>query len=138
MTTQATATMKASDWVKLGLIAAVVSAIATVIVQALATTIWPEIALFEPLGSYIRVIIFTVIPVAIATALFAWLVNHTAQPVKTFIIISIVVLVISFVPDYIVPLPHKTFLASTVTAFLHVVVAVPTVLILVTGYQKSL
>ena len=54
------------------------------------------------------------------------------------IIISIVVLVISFIPDYIVPLPHKTFLASTVTAFLHVVVAVCTVPILVMGYQKSL
>ncbi len=138
MSNQTKSNMKAGDWVKLGLIAAVVSAVATVIVQALAITIWPEIALFEPLGSYIRVVIFTVIPVGVATALFAWLVNHTAQPVKTFIIISIVVLVISFIPDYIVPLPHKTFLASTVTAFLHVVVAVCTVPILIMGYQKSL
>ncbi len=138
MSNQTKSNMKAGDWVKLGLIAAVVSAVATVIVQALAITIWPEIALFEPLGSYIRVVIFTVIPVGVATALFAWLVNHTAQPVKTFIIISIVVLIISFIPDYIVPLPHKTFLASTVTAFLHVVVAVCTVPILIMGYQKSL
>jgi hypothetical protein len=138
MTNQTKSNMKTGDWVKLGLIAAVVSAVATVIVQAIAIAIWPEIALFEPLGSYIRVVIFTVIPVAIATVLFAWLVNHTAQPVKTFIIISVVVLIISFIPDYIVPLPHKTFLASTVTAFLHVVVAVCTVPILVMGYQKSL
>ena len=138
MTNQTKSTMKTNDWVKSGLVAAVVSAVAAVIVQALAITIWPEVALFEPLGSYIRVVIFTVIPVAIATALFAWLVSHTAQPVKIFIIISIVVLIVSFIPDYIVPLPHKTFLASTVTAFLHVVVAVCTVPILVIGYKKSL
>ena len=144
MTIQTTAndqtktTMQASDWAKLGLVAAVVSVVAVLVVQALAIAIWPEIALFAPLDSYIRSVIFTLVPVAGATVLFAWLVKRTANPVKTFIIISVVVLVISFIPDYILPVPDKTVLASTVAAFLHIVVAVPTVWILVSGYQQRI
>ena len=134
---QTKTTIKASEWAKLGLAAGVVSVVAVLVVQFLAIALWPEIALFAPLDSYIRSVIFTLVPVAGATVLFAWLVKRTANPVKTFIIISVVVLVISFIPDYILPVPDKTALASTVAAFLHVVVAVPTVWILVAGYQRQ-
>ena len=124
---QTKTTIKASEWAKLGLAAGVVSVVAVLVVQFLAIALWPEIALFAPLDSYIRSVI-----------LFAWLVKRTANPVKTFIIISVVVLVISFIPDYILPVPDKTVLASTVAAFLHIVVAVPTVWILVSGYQQRI
>lgn len=143
MTTQATSNiqtktdMRASDWMKLGLTAAFVSVVAVLVVQALSLTIWPETALFAPLDSYIRSVIFTLVPVAGATALFAWLVNRIARPAKTFIIISVVVLAISFIPDYILPVPGKTVLASSIAAFLHIVVAVPTVWTLIAGYQRQ-
>ena len=135
--TQTKVTIKNEDWVKLGINAAIVSIITVLIVQALAIAIWPEIALFAPLDSYIRSAIFTLVPVIGATALLAWLVAKQTQPVKKFITISIVVLIISFVPDYILPVEYKTVLASSVTAFLHVVAAVITVPILVMGYQRQ-
>ena len=128
--------LERSDWVKLGFIAAAVSIVAVLVVQTVAIAIWPEIALFKPLDSYIRTVIFTLVPVVVATVLFAWLANHTARPVKTFITISAVVLVISFIPDYILPFPEKTILASSVAAFLHIIAGVSTVSILVIGYQR--
>jgi hypothetical protein len=134
--THANAKMTKSDWAKLGLSTAVVSIVAVIAVQALAIAIWPEVALFAPLDSYVRSAIFTLVPVLGATALLAWLAEHRLQPVQTFIIISIAVLMISIIPDYLLPVPHKTLLASSVAAFLHVVAGVITVLLLVVGYQQ--
>jgi len=129
--------IKNGDWVRLGINAAIVSIVAVLIVQALAIAIWPEVALFAPLDSYIRSAMFTLVPVIGATVLLAWLVAKQSQPVKKFIIISVVVLIISFIPDYILPVEYKTVLASSVTAFLHVVAAIITVPILVIGYQRQ-
>lgn len=130
------AKMTRSDWLKLGLITAAASIAAVLAVQAAAVALWPEIALFAPLDSYVRSAIFTLVPALGATALLAWLVERRVRPVQTFIIISGVVLLVSFIPDYILPVPHKTLLASSVAAFLHVVAAVVTVWLLVTGFQR--
>ncbi|GIK37451.1 MAG: hypothetical protein BroJett011_12840 [Chloroflexota bacterium] len=132
----AKANMTTNDWVKLGLITTAASIIAVLVVQALALAIWPEIALFAPLDSYVRSAIFTLVPVVGATALLAWLVDRRARPIQTFITISVVVLIVSIIPDYLLPVPHKTLLASSVAAFLHVVAAVVTVWLLVTGFQR--
>jgi hypothetical protein len=129
--------MASSDWLKLGFVTAAASIVAVVAVQALAISIWPEIARFGPLDNYIRSAIFTLVPALVATALLAWLVGHVARPIRAFIIISIVVLLISFIPDYAAPIPHKTVLASTVAAFLHGVAAVITVPLLIAGYQRQ-
>ena len=129
--------MTSSDWVKRGFLAAAASIIAVLVVQALSISIWPEIALFAPLDNYFRSAIFTLVPTVVATALFAWLAGHTARPVRAFIVISVVVLLISFIPDYAVPVPYKTILASTVAAFLHVVAAVATVSLLVIGINDE-
>lgn len=123
------------DWVRLGANAAVVSIVAVLLVQALAIYLWPAIALFAPLDSFLRSTLFTLVPAVAATGLLAWLSGRRAQPVNNFIKISAVVLVISFIPDYILPVPHKTVLASTVAAFLHVVAAVAIVWVLVAGYR---
>lgn len=80
--TQTKVILASRDWAKLGINAAVVSIIAVLIGQTLAIAIWPEIALFAPLDSYLRAVIFTVIPVIGATALLAWLVAKQTQPVK--------------------------------------------------------
>jgi hypothetical protein len=134
--TQSKVALKNGDWVKLGINATIMSIIAILIVQALAIAIWPDIALFAPLDSYIRSAIFTLVPAIGATALLAWLAAKQIQPVKKFIAISVVVLVISIIPDYILPVEHKTVLASSVTAFLHVVAALVIVPVLVIGYQR--
>lgn len=105
-------------------------------VQALAIAIWPDIALFKPLDSYARTALFTLIPAAGATALYAWLTSRKQHPEQTFIKIAAVVLILSVIPDYLLPVEYKTFLASSVTAFLHVVAAAVTVSVLIIGYRR--
>jgi hypothetical protein len=126
-----------NQWIKIGAVTAVASVVAVLITQAIAIAIWPDIALFKPLDSYARTAVFTIIPVIVATALLAWLVGHKPHPVQTFIKIAVVVLLLSFIPDYILPVPDKTFLASSVAAFMHVVAAIVTVSVLVTGYRRQ-
>jgi hypothetical protein len=125
------------QWAKLGLLTAVVSVVAILLVQAAAIAMWPEIALFGPLDSYLRSAVFTLVPVLGATAVFAWLAARNAAPVATFVKIAVIVLVVSIIPDYILPVPNKTLLASSVTAFLHVVAGTITILMLVTGYRRQ-
>jgi len=128
--------LSGGDWLKLGLLTALVSMVAMWAVQALAIALWPEIASFAPLGNYVRSALFTFIPVMVATFLLAWLVSRQERGVQRFITIAIIVLLISFIPDYILPIPNRTILASSVAAFLHVVVALITVPMLVSGYQQ--
>jgi hypothetical protein len=134
--TQPNIQLERGQWARLGLVTAIVSIVAVLIVQALAIALWPEIALFAPLDNYVRTVVFTLVPVMGATALLAWLMGRSARPVRTFIQISVVVLLLSVIPDYALPVPHKTLLASSVTAFLHVVAGVITVPMLVAGYQR--
>ena len=127
-----------NQWFRLGLVAAVASVIAVLIVQMVAIAIWPEIALFKPLDSLARTALFTLIPAIGATVVFAWLARRKTNPVPAFLMISVVVLLLSIIPDYLLPVEYKTFLASSVTAFLHVVAAVVTVSTLVAGYQRQI
>ena len=136
ITTQNTDALDRKNWIQLGLIATVTSVLAVLIVQFLALAIWPESALFKPLDSYARTAVFTAVPAVAATILFSWLAAHKPHPVKTFIRIAVVVLIVSIIPDYILPVPDKTFLASTITAFMHVVAAVVIAGVLVNGYRR--
>jgi hypothetical protein len=128
--------MSRDGWLKLGAIAAVAAIAGVLVVQAAAIFFWPEIVLFKPLDSYIRSAIFTLVPAVGATIVLAWLAGRRSRPVKTFLQISAVLLVVSIIPDYLLPVPHKTFLASSVTALLHGVAAVIIVGVLVVGYQR--
>ena len=138
MNPQATTQPDRNQWIRIGLVAAVLSILAVLITQWLAITLWPDIALFKPLDSYLRTAIFTAVPAAVATALFAWLAAHKPQPVHKFLIISTVVLLLSFIPDYLLPVPNKTMLASSVAAFMHVVAIVVITTVLVIGYRQRI
>lgn len=126
-----------NQWLRLGLTAAVAGVIAVLIVQVVAIAIWPEIARFKPLDSLARTALFTFVPAMGATALFAWLARRKTDPVPGFLAISVVVLLLSIIPDYLLPVEYKTFLASSVTAFLHVVAAAVIVSVLVAGYRRQ-
>ena len=126
----------AAQWLVLGALAAAVATAAVLIVLALALAIWPDIALFKPLDSYARAALFTIIPAFAATGLLAWLAGRRADPVRAFVRIAAVVLLLSFIPDYLLPVPDKTLLASTVAAFLHVIAAAAIVGVLVGGYRR--
>lgn len=134
--TQRTTQLSSGEWIILGLVTAIVSIVAVLAVQALAIAQWPTIALFAPLDSYARSALFTLVPVVIATFLLAWLAGRQDRAIQRFITISMIALLISFIPDYILPVPNKTVLASSVAAFLHVIAALTTVFMLVTGYKR--
>lgn len=124
-------------WFKIGLQAALFSVVAVLLVQAAALAIWPEIALFKPLESYPRSALFTLVPALAATAIFAWMAKHRDRPVRDFLVLSTVVLLLSFIPDYALPVPHKSFLASSVAAFMHLVAGIITVGTIVSRYSAS-
>jgi hypothetical protein len=133
---QRAAHLDPSMWMKLGLVAATASIAAVLIVEALAIALWPEITRFQPLDSYLRAAIFTLVPALGAMSLFAWLVARRSQPVRIFLTIAAIVLLLSFIPDYLLPLPGKTLLASTVAAALHVVAAIVIAGVLIIGYRR--
>jgi hypothetical protein len=114
----------------------VAAIIGVLVVRAAALAVWPDAALFQPLDSAVRAAIFTLVPALAATALLAWLARRSANPVRTFLLISAVVLVLSFIPDYILPAPNRTWIASTIAAFLHVVAAAIIVPVLLIGYRR--
>jgi hypothetical protein len=130
--------LSTTQWLGLGVVAAVASVIAVLIVRALALAIWPELASFDPLGNVTRAILFTAVPAFIATGLLAWLAARRDDPVGTFVRVAAIVLVLSFIPDYALPIPNKTMLGSTVAAFLHVIAAITTVGVLIMGYRRQM
>lgn len=134
---QPAAQIDTKAWAQMGLAAAAVSIVAVLAVQALALAAWPDVALFKPMDSYARSALFVLVPALGATAVFAWLVNHTPRPVRTFVQIAVGILLLSVIPDYAVPDPNKTVLASSVAAFTHLVAGVATVGVLVFGYRRE-
>lgn len=129
--------LEVTDWVQIGALAVAASIAAVVIVQALALALWPEAARFKPLDSYLRSALFTLVPTIGATLVFAQLARRTPNPVPAFVQIALGVLLLSFIPDYLLPDPNKTLLASSVAAFLHLVAGVLTVGVLVAGYRHK-
>ncbi|MCC6190680.1 MAG: hypothetical protein IT318_16745 [Anaerolineales bacterium] len=125
------------DWAIIGMAAAAAASAAVVAVQAMAIALWPEIALFKPLDSYPRSILFTTVPALGAAAVLAWLAARQARPGPAFIRLSLAVLLLSFIPDYALPAPHKTVLASSVAACLHVVAGLITMGVLLAGHSHK-
>lgn len=128
--------LQISQWLALGAVAAISAVLAVLVVQWVALAIWPDAALFKPLDSYARSALFTIVPAFGATAVLAWLSSRRADPTSAFIQISIVALLLSLIPDYLLPVPHRTFLASSIAAFMHLVAAAVIVSILVIGYRR--
>jgi hypothetical protein len=131
------AVLPKARWLQIGLQAAVGAILAVLITQAALLAVWPELAGFKPLESYGRSAVFTLIPVIVATAVFAWLVKTQEQPVRKFLWISAFFLLLSFIPDYLLPIPDKTFAASSAAAFLHLVAGIVAVALILNGYARS-
>jgi peptidoglycan/LPS O-acetylase OafA/YrhL len=126
------------QWAKIGMTTALAAIALVLVVQALALAIWPQAAAFKPLDSYPRTAIFTLVPALLATALFARLSKGGQDPAAKFTRIASIVLLLSIIPDYLLPDPNKTLLASSITALLHVVAALVTTLGLITGYRRAM
>lgn len=124
------------NWLNLGLVAIILSVPMVLFVQAIALVVWPDIKSFDPLNSLMRSALFTAVPVAGATLVFAFLAGRMAEPGKLFTKIALAVLVVSLIPDYLLPLANKTLLASSVAAFLHVIAALISIVVLQQGYKQ--
>jgi hypothetical protein len=122
--------------------AALLSVAAVLMVQVVALTLRPELVQFKPLDSYLRTAFFTAIPALAATALFAWLAKRCGDgvardPVAKFLAVASVVLLLSFIPDFALPLAGKTLLGSMVAAFMHAVAGIVTVATIVFSYRAQ-
>jgi di/tricarboxylate transporter len=133
-----THTLDVKDWVQIGAAAAALSIAGVLIFQALALALWPAIASFKPLDSFPRSALFTLIPAIAATFIFAQITRRSPRPVAVFLPIAALVLLVSLIPDYAIPDPNKTLLASSVAGFLHAVAGLLTTGVLVAGYQYRL
>ena len=135
--TQEPASLTTPRWLWIGIQAALGSILAVLISQAIILALWPDLAAFKPLDSYARSALFTLLPALVATAIFAWLVKTKDQPVTKFLWISAGFLLLSFIPDYVLPVPHRTLAASTAAAFMHLVAGILTVSLILVGYKRS-
>lgn len=104
--------LRRTDWLRIGTGAALLSAAAVVLSRLLAFAIWPELAAFEPLSSSPRSALFTTIPAFGSTAVFAWLDRRAARPARAFVLTSAAVLLVSIVPDYVLPFANLPFLRA--------------------------
>jgi succinate dehydrogenase/fumarate reductase cytochrome b subunit len=134
---QKPASLTTRRWFRIGLQAATGSILAVLLTQTVILAIAPELAAFKPLDNFARSALFTGIPAIIATAVFAWLVKTKDQPVAKFLWIAAGFLLLSFIPDYLLPIPNRTLVASTAAAFLHLVAGIVTVSLILASYARS-
>jgi uncharacterized membrane protein len=108
-----------------GPLAIVTSAAANEIVRRLAVAVLAPSPQFVPLTPP-AVLFWTVVGIAGATVVFAVVVRYAVRPVRTFVRIALVALVLSWVPDLwllAARLPGTTVAGVGVLMFMHVVAA---------------
>lgn len=136
--TRKPARLTITRWLWIGIRAALGSILAVLLAQAAILALWPELVAFKPLESYARSALFTLILAIVATAIFACLVKNQEHPEARFLWIAAGFLLLSFIPDYLLPVPYRTLLASTTAAFLHLIAGIVTVTLILTGYRRSI
>lgn len=98
---------------------------------------WPRIgirtALFEPLYSYPRSTLFSLVQAIGATGVSAWMAKRQNQPAKKILNLISVLQPLSFVPDFARRLENKTMLGIRAAAFMHLAAGVIIVATIVTG-----
>lgn len=134
--TRSSAKITSNRWLQIGLLTAAGSILAVLVVQAIILAMAPELKAFKPLDNYARSALFTLIPALAATAVFAWLTRNKDQPVKKFLWISAGFLLLSFIPDYLLPIPNRTMAGSNAAAFMHLVAGIVTVSLILAGYTR--
>jgi len=107
--------------------------LATVVAAVIANTLFYYIcspfvhfdAEFKVLTNPSGAIIFTLVPAIVAVLLYAALLRYNSNPVRTFNIISAVVLVVSVIPDvtYIPTVPGSSNGQTAVLILMHIIAA---------------
>ena len=123
-----------------GLFAAIAAAIANAVVYAIAVSLgaFPDSILIQPAGQPMSlgpVIISSAIGAVGATVVFALMNRLLRRPVRSFVILSVVVLVISFITPFTVADASVAFIAALLV--MHVVAWVVIVGILIAATRKN-
>jgi hypothetical protein len=124
-------------WV--GPLAIVASVVANLLVRALALAIFDISPAFDPLSTPGNTIVLTAVGVLLAVLVFALVGRFSKQPVRTYLIIAVVALLISFVPDIALlvnaegaPFEGIDVVSIGVLIVMHIVAAVVSVGLLIT------
>lgn len=112
----------------LTVVASIMAVLAVRIAAFAVLDLSPEYPPLTPVG----LIFFTVVLVSAGVLVFAVVVRTSATPIRTYRRIALVALVISFVPDLILPVtdPGTTWTAAIVLMVTHVAAWLPVVLLL--------
>lgn len=118
----------ARPWWQVGLIAAALAALGNLVVYVLAEGVFGQDLRVpnQQTGELIDlgpgpVVLFTVVPALLATLLAAWLARRAAAPRRIFLVISLIVLLLSFLTPILADLIGGT---KITLALMHVVAAV--------------
>lgn len=134
-TTSTTQTVKTGRLWWVGLLAAGVASVGNILVMVITNALFAIPASFRPFAVP-PIVIFTVLSVAAATGVFALLGRFTQRPIYWFWIVSVIVLLLSFVPNILTltgafPMPGTTVPGVVALMVMHVVAAAAAVGLLI-------
>ena len=105
-----------------GLSALVASVIVNSLIRIIALAILPIPAGNMQLSTPVIVIVFTIIGTLAATVVFALINRFARRPIATFRITATVILVLSFIPDFLIlTMPHTNIAVTVTLMVMHIV-----------------
>lgn len=109
-----------------GLATIVAAVLANLVVYYIGSAIVGYDPNFVVLSTNGGTIIFTLVPAIVAVLLYAILLRFTRQPERIFVIISVIVFIITLIPDftYIPTVPGSSNPQTAILVLMHVVAAV--------------
>ena len=115
-----------------GLATVIAAVVANVLVFYIGSAFVSYDPQFLPLMGAGPAVMFTVVPAIVAVLLYAALLRFVRNPERVFVIISIVVFIVTLIPDfiYIPDVPGATVGQTTILILMHVVAAIVIVLML--------
>ncbi len=127
------------EFARLGIATVLAAVIANVIVYYIGSAIVTYDPEFVILSNVSGAVIFTLFSAIGAVLVYAGLLRFSANPVRTFTIVSAVVFVVTLIPDftYIPTVPGASAGQTTILALMHVVAAVVIVWMLTTRTRQQ-
>lgn len=109
-----------------GLATIVAAVLANLVVYYIGSAIIGYNPNFVVLSTNGGTIIFTLVPAIVAVLLYAILLRFTRQPERIFVIISVIVFIVTLIPDftYIPTVPGSSTPQTAILVLMHVVAAV--------------
>ncbi len=117
-----------------GLVAILAAVVVNVLIYFIGSAFVPYNAEFAVLANVVGTVVFTVFFTAAAAAVYALVLRFAKNPVRTYLIVAAVALVVTLIPDFtIIPAtPGSSAGQATILVLMHLIAAPVIVYILVT------